>query len=121
MAAIDNQAAFAVKTPDGICARGSAGDVGEDLLRDGVAAVLPLGLDQLERGISEHRVIAPDREQFILPGGGLLVQVADPAGDQPRGDRLAFLRRERRVLDPGGLRVGDPGAQLVVPAGVRVF
>jgi hypothetical protein len=29
--------------------QGSAGDVGEDLLRDGVAAVLPLGLDRLER------------------------------------------------------------------------
>ena len=76
--------------------QGSAGDVGEELLHDGVAAVLPLGLDQLERGVGEDGVVAPGGEQLVLPGGGLLVQVADPADDQPRGDGLAFLRRERR-------------------------
>jgi hypothetical protein len=27
--------------------KGSAGDIGEDLLHDGVVAVLPFGLDQL--------------------------------------------------------------------------
>ena len=35
--------------PDGRCASGPPVDVGEDLLHDGVVAVLPLGLDQLER------------------------------------------------------------------------
>jgi hypothetical protein len=101
--------------------QGSAGDVGEDLLHDGVVTVLPLGLDQFERGIGEHRVVAPGGEQLVLPLRGLLVQVADPADDQPRGDGLALLRRERRVPDLGDLGVGDPGAQLIVPDGVRVF
>jgi hypothetical protein len=58
---------------------GAAGDVGEDLLHDGVAAVLPLGLDRLERGVCEDRVVTPDLEQLVLPGSCLLVQVADPA------------------------------------------
>jgi hypothetical protein len=34
---------------------------------------------------------------------------------QPGGDRLAFLRGERRVRDLGDSGVGDPGAQLVIP------
>ena len=79
----------------------------------GVVAVLPLGLDQLERRVGEDRVVAPDGEQLVLPGRGLLVQVADPADDQPGGDGLALLRRERRVLRLGDLGVGDPGS----PAG----
>jgi hypothetical protein len=49
----------------------AAGDVGEHLLRDGVVAVLSLGLDQLERRVGENRVVAPDREQLVLPGAGL--------------------------------------------------
>ena len=35
----------------------AAGQVREDLLDDGVVAVLRLGLDQLERGIGEYRVL----------------------------------------------------------------
>ena len=98
-----------------------AGDVGEHLLHDRVVTVLPLGLDELERGIGEHRVVPPDREQLVLPGGRLLVQVPDPADDQPSGDRLALLRRERRVRDFGDLGVRDPGVQLVVPDRARVL
>jgi hypothetical protein len=79
-----------------------------------VVAVLSLGLE-LEGGIGEDRVVAPDGEQLVLPGGCFLVQVADPADDQPGGDCLALLRRERRVLNFGDFRVGDPGIQLVVP------
>ena len=95
---------------------GAAGDVGEDLLRDGVVTVLRLGLDnQLERRIGEHRVVAPDREQLVLPVSRLLVQVPDPADDQPGGDGLALLQRERRLLRFGDLGVRDPGLQLVVP------
>ncbi|MGH3418436.1 MAG: hypothetical protein ACRDOD_02375 [Streptosporangiaceae bacterium] len=60
-------------------------------------------------------MIAPEGEQLVLPGGRLLVQVADPADDQPGGDRLAFLRRERGVLDFGDLGVRDPGVQLIIP------
>src|SRR5260370_28175409 len=62
-----------------------------------------------------HRVVAPDGEQLVLPGRGLLVQVADPADDQPRGDGLAFLRRERRVFPLGDLGVGGPGIPLCAP------
>ena len=89
--------------------QGPAGDVGEHLLHDGVVAVLALGLDELERRVGEDGVVPPDGKQLVLPAGGLLVQVADPADDQPGGDFLAFLRRERRVLNLGDLGVGDPG------------
>jgi hypothetical protein len=81
--------------------------VGEELLNDGVVAVLAFGLDQLERGISEDRVVAPGREQLVLPDGGLLVQVTDAAHDQPRGDLLSLLRGKRRVFGLGDLGVAD--------------
>ena len=54
-----------------------AGHVGEDLLHDRVATVLSLGLDQFEGRVGEDRVAAPDGEQLVLAGGGLLVQVTD--------------------------------------------
>jgi hypothetical protein len=98
----------------------AAGDVGEDLPDDGVAAVLSLGLDQLERRVGEDRVVTPDGEQLVLAGAGFLVQVPDPADDQPGGDGLALLRREGRVLGLGDLGVRDPAVQLVVPDRVRV-
>ena len=82
--------------------------------------MLFLGLDQLERGIGEDGVVAPGGEQLVLPGSCLLVQVADPADDQPGGDRLAFLRGERRVRHFGDLGVGDPAAELVIPDRARV-
>src|SRR5581483_8750922 len=81
----------------------------------GVVAVLLFGLEQGERGVGEHRVIAPHREQLALPDGGLLVRVADPADDQPGGDLLRLLPGERGVLDLGDLGVGDPAAELVIP------
>ena len=56
---------------------GTVVEVGEDLLDDGVAAVLLFGLDHLEGAVGEYRVITPDREQFGLPGWGAGVQVAD--------------------------------------------
>ena len=78
--------------------------VGDDLLDDGVVAVLALGLDQFERRVRENGVVAPDGEQLVLAFGCFLVAGADAADDQPRGDLLAFLlRRERRVLDFGDL------------------
>ena len=56
---------------------------------------LAFGLDELERRVGEDGVIPVDGEQLILPGGCFLVQVADPADDQPGSNRLAFLARER--------------------------
>ena len=53
--------------------QGTVGPVGEDLLDDGVVAVLLLGLEHHERGVGEHGVVAPDGEQLVLafarPGG----------------------------------------------------
>ena len=66
---------------------GAVVPVGEDLLDDGVVAVVFLGLDHLERAVGEHGVVAPDREQFVLPVSGSGVQVADAADDQPGGER----------------------------------
>ena len=95
------------------------GPVGEDLLDDGVVAVLLLSWGQLKRGVGEHRVVPPGREQLALAFAGL-GQVADPAHDQPGGDGLALLRGERRIGDLGDLGVGDPGPQLVIPDRPRV-
>ncbi len=40
--------------------------VGQELLDDGVAAVLLFGLDELERGAGEDGVVAPGGEQLAL-------------------------------------------------------
>ena len=53
--------------------QGAAGGVGDGLFDDGVVAVLALGLQHLEPGGDEHRVMAPGGEQLVLPGGGLAV------------------------------------------------
>ena len=101
--------------------QGAAGDVGEDLLHDGVVAVLPLGLDQLERGVGEDRVVAPDGEQLVLPGG-------PPALFRSRTRRTIsravtawpFFDANAVSEDFGDLGVGDPGIQPVVPDRARV-
>jgi hypothetical protein len=71
MAAMDSQAALAAKTPEGHVSERAAGDVGEDLLHDRVVAVLPLGLDELERRVGEHRVLCR-AACYADPGPGLL-------------------------------------------------
>ena len=104
MAAQASQAALAGNEPDMAGAPGPAGQVREHLFDLGVAAVLFLGLDGLERGIGEDGVVAPDGKQFALAVSGLAVEVLDPADDQPGGDRLPFLRGEGGVLRLGHLR-----------------
>jgi hypothetical protein len=69
---------------------GSVAEVGEELLDDGVAAVLLLGLDELVRAVGEDGVVAPGGEQLALSRRGILVLVADAADDQPGGD-MQFL------------------------------
>ena len=81
----------------------------------------PSAWNQLERRVGEDRVVPPGGEQLVLPGTGLVVQVPDPADDQPRGDGLAFGRREGCVPGLGDLSVGDPAIQPVVPDGARVL
>jgi hypothetical protein len=66
-----------------------------------MAAVVLLGLDGRERGVGEHRVIAPDGKQLALTRGRLAVEVTDAADDQPGGDLLPFLRGERGVFGLG--------------------
>ena len=54
--------------------------VREDLLHNGVAAVVGLGLSQWEQAVGEHRVVPVGGEQLALPmGGAVRVQAADPA------------------------------------------
>ena len=49
--------------PRGQVRQRPVGPVGEDLLDDGVAAVVLLGLDGLERRVGEDRMVPPYREQ----------------------------------------------------------
>ena len=86
--------------------KGSAGDVGEDLLHDGVVTVLPFGLDQLERGVGEDGVVPPDGKQLILPGGRFLIELADPARRRGSGWRLCGQRLCGELWS--GERVGSP-------------
>lgn len=51
------------------------GHVGEDLLHDGVVAVLAFGLQELERGVGGDGVVPPQREQLVLAGARLLVRL----------------------------------------------
>jgi hypothetical protein len=86
------------EVPRGQVGQGAVAEVGEDLLDDGVVAVMGLGLDGLERRVGEDGVVAPAGEQLVLAGGGLAVEVADAADDQPGGDRLALVLRGERGI-----------------------
>jgi len=73
-------------------------EVGVDLFDDGVVAVGGLGLQHLQRGVSEDRVVTVGGEQFtlhallgllgLLGGDGCGVEPFDPAHDQPPVDVL---------------------------------
>jgi hypothetical protein len=104
MAARARQAALAGKDPDG--------PVREHLLDLGVVAVPLLALEQGERGVGEHRVVAPGGKQLVLARRGLPVEVLDPADDQPGGDGPPLLPGERGV--PG---LGDPGVGYLAALG----
>ncbi len=81
-----------VELPRGQVGQGAGLAVGNDLLDDCVVAVLPLGLEGLERAVGEERVVAPDRKQLALfADGGRSGQVTDPAHDEPGGDVLGLL------------------------------
>ena len=54
MAAMVSQAALAAKHPGWHVSKRAAGHVREDLLHDGVVAVLPLGLDHLYLELSRQ-------------------------------------------------------------------
>ena len=91
MAAQASQAAFAGNDPSGQMGQGPAGQVGEHLLHLGMAAVVFLGREGGEGGVSKHGVVAPGAEQLTLALGGFVVEVFDPADDQPGSDCLPFF------------------------------
>ena len=101
---------------------GAVVEVGEELLDDGVAAVLLLGLDELERGVGEDGVVAPGGEQLALARCGLCL-VADAADDEPGGDvQFLLLRGEGRVAAsrrPRRRRPSSPAGRPRWPAGTR--
>ena len=68
MAAQVSQAASGGKDPEGQVRQRPVVPVGENLLDDGVVAVVFLGLDHLEGADGEHGVVAPGAEQLLLPG-----------------------------------------------------
>ncbi len=100
--------------------------VRDDLLDDRVLAVGLLSLNERQRAVSEHRVVAVGREQLLLLGGhrlvglglGVGVQPLDPAHEQPAGDLLAG---ERGAGDFGDLGVGDQSLFVVVPDRIGVL
>ena len=67
-------------------------EVGVGLFDDGVVAVGGLGLQHLQGGVSEDRVVTVGGEQFtlhaLLGGDGCGVEPFDPAHDQPPVDVL---------------------------------
>jgi hypothetical protein len=71
MAAQASQAAFAGNDPEGRCGQGPVGQVREHLLDLGMVTVVLPGLESGERGVGEHGVVAPDREQLAPARGGL--------------------------------------------------
>ena len=99
--------------------------VGVDLFDDGVATVGGLGLQHLQRGVGEDRVVTVGRKQFTLftltGRDGCAVEAFDPAHDQPPVDVLGFRPGgERGERDLGDLRIGDQPLLLLVPDRVRV-
>jgi hypothetical protein len=104
-----NQGRVGVENGRGEVGQRPVDQVGEDLLDDGVSAVVGLGLHELERAVDEHRVIPVGGEQLALPlGGGSRVETLDTPHDQcgvgavgaaGRGwtrTRCSPLRRSRR-------------------------
>jgi hypothetical protein len=81
--------------------QGSADQLGEDGLDDRVSTVGQVGLVGGFGAVGQERVVAPDREQL-----GELVLVADPAHDQPGGDRV-LGGAEGGELGFGDLGVAD--------------
>ena len=115
MAAQASQAALAGNEPEGRWASGPSVQSAKTCSTWAWSRWCSSAWSSRERGVGEHGVVAPGGEQLALAGGGLAVEVVDPADDQPGGDRLALLRGERGVGHLGDLGVGDPAAQLVIP------
>jgi hypothetical protein len=78
------QGGVGVERGGGQVGQRSVDEVGEDLLDDGVPAMLGFGLHERERAIGEHRVIPIRGEQLALAlRGGVGVEACDAPHDQP--------------------------------------
>ena len=120
MAAQASHAALAAKEPDGRWARGPSFQSAKTCSMMAWSRWCSSAWIVCERAVGEHGVVAPGREQLGLPVSGFGVHVADPADDQPGGERgrglaPAAVDGERGVFHLGDLGVGDPAAQLVIP------
>ena len=94
----------------------------DDLLDDGVAAVVGLGLQHLKRAGDEHRVVTPYVEQLALLAVGCRAQSLHPAYEQPAfGPQPLWFAREGHVRDLGDLSIGDQFSGVGVDERVRVM
>ena len=117
------QAALALNAAEGRCAHGPSIKFGEDLLDDGVAAVVLLGLSERERAVGEHRVIP------VGSGDKSALPLGDALGVEPACTRTAIRRPstvrwrggECGVVHLGDLSVGQLLAGRLVVDRVRVF
>jgi hypothetical protein len=93
---------------------GACLEVGDDLLDDGVTAVVGLSIDHRQRRVGEHRMVPPRREQLtlLIRDKVARVGVADAAHDQPAGGLLASR--------PGGERGEGTSATWASLSGVVV-
>ena len=74
-----SQALFAGNDPDAKMSQRPGPQVGVDLLDDGLAAVVGLGLDERERAVGEYAVVEVEAEQLALLGR-TRAGLAGPAG-----------------------------------------
>ena len=107
MAARVSHAALAVNDPEGRCASGPSVQSAKTCSTTAWSRCWASAWSSSNGRVGEHGVVAPDREQLVLPWRPWVL-VADPADDQPGGDGLALLRGERGVAGLGDLGVGDP-------------
>ena len=115
MAAQASHAALSGEGPRGQVGEWAVVPVGEDLLDDGVVAVVLLGLDHLERAVGEHGVVTPGGKQFLLPVPSAGVHVADAADDQPGRERNRRRARTRVCGERGVFHLGDLGVEIQQP------
>jgi hypothetical protein len=83
-----SHAAFAVNFPEGMCANALSFTSALTCSMIAWPRWVLFGLDQLDAGVGEERVVAPGGEQHPLPLGH--VAVLHPAHDQPGDDVFGF-------------------------------
>ena len=94
--------------PGGQVRERSTLELTDDLLHDGVLAMLDVRVGRVQGAVGYERVIPPRIKQGVLPRLVVLVQAFHAPHDQPARDLLVLLlRRLRGEWDLGDLGVGD--------------